>query len=132
MKKEELIERAQELNISVPDGSTNDQIKDLIKIAEHDLLTEQVSDLTNKLSDSESEKDALQKKLDAKPELKVESKATGGDGKLPTYKHDGDTYQFTVNNILAGGKKIKAEEAVVNKDLMSSLIESKFFGLKKL
>lgn len=153
MKKENLIERAEELNISVPEGATNDQIKDLIKIAEYPILKEElekkssdlaaletekneatnkVADLTHKLSESESEKDLLQKKVDANTELKVELKAKGGDSKLPTYNHDGDTYQFTVNKILAEGKKITAEKAVDNKDLMEKLIKSNFFGLKKL
>lgn len=171
MNKKELLARAQELNISVPEGATNTEIENLIKIEEHALLesanakleetleatqkanealgqekeaaTNQVADLTQKLSDAEAERDKLQEKLDTsqedldasraeKSELKVESKSKGGNGDLPTYDHGDDTYQFTVRQFVTSGGKMTAEDAVEDKDLMASLIKSKFFGLKKV
>lgn len=171
MNKKELLERAQELNIAVPEGATNPEITNLIKIEEHGLLlsenskleetleatqkvnealenekkeaTDQVADLTQKLSDAEAERDEFKVALDAKSEeleaakadqtkLKVEPKAKSGNEELPTYEHDGETYQFTVRRLVVSGGKITAEEAVEDKELMKSLIKSNFFGLKKV
>lgn len=171
MKKEKLLERAQELEIQVPEGATNAQIEDLIKIAEHPMLkeavetasnefaklevekkeaTDQVADLTQKLSDANAAKDTLQNELNAKNEeletanqklakaeaasqmnLKVE-KGSKKSSELPTYGSGDETWQFTVNKLITSAGKITAEEAVKDNDLMEQLIKSKFFGLKKL
>lgn len=129
MNKKELLDRAQELKISVPEGATNAEIENLIKIEEHGLLSDEVKDLTQKLSAAEKELEAAKAN---QSKLKVEPKAKSGNEELPTYEHDGKTYQFTVKRIVTAGGKITAEEAVEDKDLMAELIKSEFFGLKKV
>lgn len=145
MNKEQLIARAQELQIKVPDGATNAQISDLIKIAEHPILTKDLAiaknevegqkELTEKATqerDAETEKlaTANQEISDLKEKL-AEATATPEVKKGETYKNEEGTYEFTVSNFRFKGNKHTSEEAVADKDLMESLIKAKFIHLKK-
>ncbi|MDD7912935.1 hypothetical protein [Polaribacter ponticola] len=145
MNKEQLIARAQELQIEVPDGATNAQISDLIKIAEHPILTKDLAtakeevkgqkELTDKatlaLSEGTTE---LQKanELIAKLEEKLaEATATPEVKKGEIYKNEEGEFEFTVSSFRFKGEKHTAEEAIVNEDLMESLIQANFIHLKK-
>jgi hypothetical protein len=145
MKKEQLIARAQELQIEVPDGATNAQISDLIKIAEHPILTKDLAtakdevkgqkELTDKatlaLSEGTTE---LQKanELNAKLEEKLaEATATPEVKKGEIYKNEEGEFELTVASFRFKGEKHTAEEAIVNEDLMESLIKANFIHLKK-
>lgn len=131
MKKEELLARAKELQLEVPEGATNPQIEAAIKVAEHPLLAQAVKDLSAENNDLKSElesetkaKDALQAQLDeASKPLNVANTAT--------YKNDTGTYAFAVKSFRYKGDKYIAVEAVENTDLMEALIKSNFIHLKK-
>ncbi len=145
MNKEQLIALAQELQIEVPEGATNAQISDLIKIAEHPILTKDLAtakeevkgqkELTDKatlaLSEGTTE---LQKanELIAKLEEKLaEATATPEVKKGEIYKNEEGEFELTVSSFRFKGEKHTAEEAIVNEDLMESLIKANFIHLKK-
>lgn len=145
MNKEQLIARAQELQIEVPEGATNAQISDLIKITEHPILTKDLAtakeevkgqkELTDKatlaLSEGTTE---LQKanELIAKLEEKLaEATATPEVKKGEIYKNEEGKFELTVSSFRFKGEKHTAEEAIVNEDLMESLIKANFIHLKK-
>lgn len=145
MNKEQLKARAQELQIEVPDGATNAQISDLIKIAEHPILTKDLAiaknevegqkELTEKATqerDVETEKlaTANQEISDLKEKL-AEATASPEVEKGEIYKNEEGEFEFTVSSFRFKGEKHTAEEAIVNEDLMESLIKANFIHLKK-
>ena len=91
MKKEELLAQAQELNIKVPDGATNKEIGDLIKIADYPRLEK-------KLSTVESE---LESTLVKVQELENSQKKsiTKATGKKVVYKSTDGTFEFSINHL---------------------------------
>lgn len=145
MNKQQLIARAQELQIEVPDGATNPQISDLIKIAEHPNLTKHLKEandvfeeqkkLTEKAiqeRDAETEKlVAANKVISDLNEKLAEATATPEIEKGAIYKSNKGEFEFTVASFRFKGEKHIAEEAIVNKDLMESLIKANFIHLKK-
>lgn len=145
MNKEQLIARAQELQIEVPDGATNAQISDLIKIAEHPILTKDLAIAKNEVEgqkeltekaiqerDAETEKlaTANQEISDLKEKLS-EATASPEVEKGEIYKNEEGEFELTVSSFRFKGEKHTAEEAIVNKDLMESLIKANFIHLKK-
>ena len=118
MNKKQLISRSEALQIEVPEGATNAEISDLIKIAEHPILTKDLAAKTEELS-------ILKEKLTKASTSPVVKKGA-------TYKNEEGTYEFTVANFRFKGQKYTAAEAVENEDLMETLISAKFIHLKKL
>ncbi len=141
MNKDQLLKRAQELDIQVPDGATNPQIEDLIKIAEHSLLKAENAqlakenevieslkaankELSNELSTANELIEAQEAKINALGETTAEP-----DG--VEYKKGKSIYSLTSKFIRFKGIKYTAEEAVENEELMTALIKSKHPNLKK-
>lgn len=145
MNKEQLIARAQELQIEVPDGATNAQISDLIKIAEHPILTKDLAttkeevkgqkELTEKAiqeRDAETEKVGEANEVIAELEEKLaQVTATPEVVKGETYKNADGEFELTVASFRFKGEKYISEEAIVNEDVMESLIQANFIHLKK-
>lgn len=118
MNKEQLIEKLQGLGGQAPEGATNDQLEDLIKIAEHPVILKQRDDALKKV-------EALEKKLQkgSKSNLKV----------LAKHKfEDGVTMGLTNDSIIFKGQKLTAEKAVKNADLMNALRANKSVHLVKV
>jgi hypothetical protein len=156
MKKEDLLSKAQELNILVPEKATNEEISDLIKIAEHPSLTEKVKELeAEKVTDADKAaakileleteksgevalKDAAIKDLDkanvtiGKLEDKIEAAKADSDSKNhPSYKYeDGKAVEITVQAFRFKGEKHESADAVTNPELMEELRQSGFIHLK--
>lgn len=145
MNKEQLIARAQELQIEVPDGATNAQISDLIKIAEHPILTKDLAiaknevegqkELTEKATqerDAETEKLATaNQEISGLKEKLAEATASPEVEKGETYKNEAGEFEFTVASFRFKGEKYTSTEAVENEELMEDLIQAKFIHLKK-
>lgn len=136
MNKDELIQRAQELQIEVPERATNAQITDLIKVAEHPILDKAVKALDAELKAEKEAHDltteALEKANTVIESLTAKVEALGAEGaskKGATYQDGKDNYEFKVETFRFKGEKHKAEEAVKNDALMQALIESKFIHL---
>ncbi|NKI28252.1 hypothetical protein HCG49_16990 [Arenibacter sp. 6A1] len=124
MNKEQLLKRAQELGIQVPDGATNPQIEDLIKIAEHSLLKAENKELANELATANELIEAQEAKINALGEAAEDPEAV-------TYEKGKAVYKLTGKAIRFKGVKYTAEEAVKNEELMTALIKSKHPNLKK-
>lgn len=145
MNKEQLLARAKELQVEVPDGATNPEISSLIKIAEHPILTKDLATAKNELEEQKEltekaiqERDAETEKLATATEeitsLKeklAEATATPEVAKGDTYENEEGVFEFTVTNFRFKGNKYTSADAVADKDLMESLIESNFIYLKK-
>ncbi len=145
MNKEQLTAHAQGLQIQVPEGATNTQISDLIKIAEHPNLKQHlkesydVFDAQKELTEkAEKERDAETEKLGAANELIAEleeklaqANATPEVAKAKTYKNDSGEFEITVGSFRFKGEKHTAEEAIDNDELMEALISANFIHLKK-
>ena len=146
MNKEQLIARAQELQIEVPDGATNEQISNLIKIAEHSVLSnelgiakkelEKQKELTGK---AEQERDANAEKLAiANNEIISLKEALEKNSAIPSsekgaiYQNDEGTYELTVKSFRFRQEKYNAVDAVENSELMESLIKANPVFLKKI
>ncbi|WP_340074523.1 hypothetical protein [Leptobacterium sp. I13] len=122
MKKDQLLARAQELQIEVPEGATNKEISNLIKIAEHPQL---VADLAT----ANAELASLRKAYDDLANNKIAS--TSETEKGAVYKTTDGVYELKVKSFRYKGQKYKAEEAVKDEALMDELIAAKFVHLKK-
>lgn len=132
MNKEQLLARAQELQIEVPEGATNKQIDDLIKIAEHPALAKAVKQLDDDIKEHAGVVDALNAVIS---ELNEELEAFKQEDKPAahaTYKSGKDKYAFAIKQFRFKGEKYDTAEAVKDKDLMEQIIASKFIHLKKL
>ena len=124
MNKEELIARAQELDVQVPEGATNKDIETLIKVAEHPILKDALKSLDVSYAEAKEENAALTAKVEALTEA---VKAQQG----PTVKVGKDVYEFKVANFRFKGEQYTAKEAVKNAALIEKLIEAKFINLEK-
>lgn len=125
MNKEQLLARAQELNIEVAEGATNNQISDLIKISEHPQLKASLKEATDLCKVITKERDQAIKAL--KKDSENKSKENG-----VTYKTESGTFEFTVKSFRFKGQKYTAEGAVEDHVLMEGLIESKSKLLKQV
>lgn len=146
MNKEQLIARVEELKIEVPEGATNPQIIDLIKIVEHPTLVKDLKtakeelegqkELTKKLQkehDTETKKVAEANELIAELEEKLTIATTTPEvEKGETYQNEAGEFEFTVASFRFKSEKYIAKEAVANKELMEELIEAKFSFLKQV
>ena len=146
MNKEQLIARAEELEIEVPDGATNAQISDLIKIAEHPIISkglqitqdelEGQKELTEKATqerDAETEKLGNANELIAALEEKLAlAIATPEVAKGEIYKNENGEFELTVDSFRFKGEKYIASEAVGNSELMEQLIEAKASFVKEV
>jgi len=140
MNTKELHARAKDLKITVPEGATNKDIENLIKVAEHPLLTEEVKTLGVSLKETAEAKSALEGKIDeansriSALELQLENssnKEPQNKSNAVTYKNGKDTYVFTVPKFRFKGDEWTAENAIENDALMKQLIKAKFSNLKK-
>ena len=145
MNKEQLTAHAQELQIQVPEGATNTQISDLIKIAEHPNLTKHLKEAYDVFEEQKKlteraiqERDAETGKLvianqeifDLKEKLS-EATASPEVEKGEIYKNEEGEFELTVSSFRFKGEKYTASAAIVNEDLMESLIKANFNHLKK-
>ena len=145
MNKEELTARAQELKIEVPVGATNQQIGDLIKIAEHPNLKKELKqaldvveghkELAEKAKEEtsvtlEKLKASEDRALELEQELEALTKAPEPQ-KGEIYKNEDGEFEFTVTSFRFKGEKHVASVAIENKALMEELIQAKFIHLKK-
>lgn len=138
MNKDELINKAQELQIEVPEKATKDEISDLIKVAEHPILTKAITALDEELK---AEKQAAEDKAEAFDKAtaiieeltaKVETLSKESASKKgATYKDGKDVYEFMVERFRFKGEQYKTVDAVKDDALMQAIIESKFIHLKK-
>lgn len=129
MNKEQLLARAQELQIEVPEGATNPEIINLIKIAEHPLLSAKLKN-AEKLNE-----DAMTQLQTANETIEVlEAKLAGSPEKVKgaTFKSEAGTFEFKVKTFRFKGEKYSAEDAVQNTELMEALIESNSNLLKQV
>tara|TARA_R110002124_G_scaffold285057_3_gene463119 strand:- start:175 stop:528 length:354 start_codon:yes stop_codon:yes gene_type:complete len=116
MKKEDLLARAQELEITVPEKATNEEISNLIMIAEHPLLKAEIAEKDNVI-------ESLEKQLNSTTEAKV----------LATYVFEDKTkVGITSNSIKFKRQKFTAKEAVENAELMNAMRNSGSIHLKPL
>lgn len=129
MNKEQLLARAQELQIQVPKNATNKEISDLIKIAEHPLISAELKtaqkDRDNAVAELEQANttlEALNSKLAKVPQAE----------KFVTFQTEAGTFEFTVKKFRFKGEKYTAEEAVENTDLMETLIKVESNLLKQV
>lgn len=82
--------------------------------------------------DAETEKLGAANEIIAELEEKLaEATAAPEVEKGATYKNEEGEFEFTVASFRFKGEKHIAEEAIVNEDLMESLIQAKFIHLKK-
>jgi len=152
MNKEQLLVRAAELEITVPEGATNPEITALIKVAEHPLIVANLEHTTEALEVATKKKEVLATDLKTakvatetatnalstatetiallRKELE-EKEAPANDSEGVVYRLDKETYKFGVNEFRFKGEKYKAAEAVEDDELMKSLIKAKFIHLKK-
>ena len=128
MSNNKLLARSKELQIEVPEGATNKEISDLIKIAEH-------SQLKASLKEYDKVKDELQiakKKIEDLSAQLETSQITSQKEKPVVYKSKNQTYEFNIKGFIFKGVKYEASEAVKNPTLMGELIEAKFNHLKQV
>jgi len=117
MNKEQLLARATELEIQVPEGASNAEIEALIKVAEHPIISAE-------LATANSTIELLRDELNAKDPVKDD------DGVI--YESGNKTYKFGVNTFRFKGDKYEASEAVKDESLMTDLIKSGFNLLKEI
>ncbi|AOR28926.1 hypothetical protein FORMB_18960 [Formosa sp. Hel1_33_131] len=153
MNKEQLLARSAELEIQVPEGATNTEISNLIKVAEHPIINGQLAKTQEALEVSNTKNNTLTVDLTAektkvqtgKEALKAsegvvellraelaEKAETTDDSEGAVYESGNKTYQFGVNAFRFKGDKYEASEAVKDKSLMADLIKSKFNLLKEI
>lgn len=139
MNKDQLLARSKELQIKVPEGATNKEISDLIKIAEHTQLQASLKEATDASEAITKERNHAKAELEAanatiaELNAKLETDtATSEKKKGVTYKTENKTFEFGVKNFRFKGEKYEALEAVKNPTLMEELIEAKFNHLKQV
>ncbi|MBS9773816.1 MAG: epoxide hydrolase N-terminal domain-containing protein [Tenacibaculum sp.] len=99
---------------------------------------ETISDLQQQLKDKNAENETLKNDISAKDDeiedlmnkwqSSIDCDEVNSELHKPTYKG----YQFIVDNFRFKGVKHKSEDAIKDNVLMDSLIEAKFYGLKKI
>jgi|GEM_PF-4595108 len=146
MNKEQLLARAQELNITVPEKATNENISDLIKIAEHPLLLSEISELKkNAIGDAERIKglkgletianEKLEEALNLIQELESEIENSNAEKTKVFAEYtfgDNQKVGLTRDVFKFRGVKYTAKEAVENEELMLALRANESVHLKKL
>ncbi|MBE7688447.1 hypothetical protein G1K66_08495 [Tenacibaculum finnmarkense] len=117
-----LIAKAQELQIEVPENATEKEIVDLIKVAEHPILTENLAEANEIILGLED---------DLKAEIQKNTKKVPVD--LLLYKSKkGISYELKVPSFRFQGEKHISKEVNTNVELMEALIKAKFIHLKQL
>jgi hypothetical protein len=155
MNKAQLLERAQELEIQVPERATNAEITNLIKVAEHPILkaelqslADSTANISDKLKLAESDRDrlvaentalveerdanaaALSVALNEIKELKSKD-VKDSNVEVAVYENKDGEYPILVNSFHFQGIKYASKDAVKNPELMERLISSGFVKLKK-
>ncbi|CAA0150202.1 conserved hypothetical protein [Tenacibaculum maritimum] len=128
MNKEQLLARAKELQVQVTEGARNTEISNLIKIAEHPILTKDLATAKNEL---EEQLAIANKEITSLKEKLAEATSTPEAVKGDTYENEEGIFEFTVTKFKFKGDKYTSADAVADKNLMESLIESNFIYLKK-
>ncbi|MCG8734005.1 hypothetical protein [Tenacibaculum finnmarkense] len=117
-----LIAKAQELQIEVPENATEKEIVDLIKVAEHPILTENLAEANEIILGLED---------DLKAEIQKNTKKVPVD--LLLYKSNkGISYELKVPSFRFQGEKHISKEVNTNVELMEALIKAEFVHLKQL
>ena len=133
MNKKQLTARAEELKIIIAKGATNDVISDLIKIAEHPILSIKVVELENEILKKNGVINDLESSLnEEKEKSKLTEVNTVEEGDAVVYKTDKVSFYFTTPSFRFQGEKYLASEAVEYEDLMKKLIKSGSTILKTL
>lgn len=117
-----LIAKAQELQVEVPENATEKEIVDLIKVAEHPILTENLA---------EANEIILGLEADLKAEIQKNTKKVPVELCLYRSKK-GISYELQVASFRFQGEKHISKEANTNVELMEALIKAKFVHLKQL
>lgn len=117
-----LMAKAQELQIEVPENATEKEIADLIKVAEHPILTENLA---------EANEIILRLENDLKTEIQKNTKQVPVE--LLLYKSKkGISYELEVSSFRFQGEKHISKEVYTNVELMEALIKAKFIHLKQI
>ena len=157
--KEKATARAQELKIQVPEGATLNQINDLIKIAEHKILTVYLSEAEKTISNQSSALETAATRLEDQKKLTDKAnedlnlanqrigesekaneklteelealKAEPTKEKFASYENEEGVFEFSVKNFRFKGEKYTAVKAVEDPELMEALIEAGYINLVK-
>ncbi|ALU74334.1 hypothetical protein AUW17_05340 [Tenacibaculum dicentrarchi] len=117
-----LMAKAQELQIEVPENATEKEIADLIKVAEHPILTENLAEANEIILGLED---------DLKAEIQKNTKQVSVE--LLFYRSKNKvTYQLEVSSFRFQGEKHISKEVYTNIELMEALIKAKFIHLKQI
>jgi hypothetical protein len=137
MNKKQLLALAKELQVEVPDGATNKEIDDLIKIAEHPKLAADLINESRKLKEKSDECDTIAKELQtanekiAELEVLLESYSKTKKETHGIYQNEnGQQFEFSVKSFRYKGDKYNSQKAVEDSGLMEELIAAKVNFLK--